>query len=146
MRNKKIIFLDFDGVLHRDGISGGALFEHLDAFSEAIRPYLEKTYIVISSSWREQFPLDDVKGFFSDDIASCIIGITPVFLDGYANGGREREIRSYCDSHGIRDTNWIAIDDMDRLFTPQLKNLLHTDRDIGLCDGDLRILQHFLAS
>lgn len=56
-----ILFLDFDGVLHPeyDGQATPAdvVFCHLPRFEAVMRDHPE-VEIVISSMWREQFPLD----------------------------------------------------------------------------------------
>jgi len=58
---KKYLFLDFDGVLHstRDN---SQLFERLKLLMPLIDKYVFN--IVISSSWRFQFNLQDIKNFF----------------------------------------------------------------------------------
>ena len=58
---KKILFLDFDGVLHPDGI---ALFSRLGLLEEYLlkMPEIE---IVISSTWRETQGFDELKNYFS---------------------------------------------------------------------------------
>ena len=93
-----ILFLDFDGVLHPeyDGQATPAdvVFCHLPRFEAVMRDYPE-VEIVISSMWREQFPLDALRARFSPDIAGRIIGATPVTprIDGkYMLARREGEI------------------------------------------------------
>lgn len=76
-----ILFLDFDGVLHPeyDGQATPAdiVFCHLPRFEGVMRDY-PKVEIVISSMWREQFPLAALRARFSPDIAARSIGTTPV--------------------------------------------------------------------
>ncbi len=75
----KTLFLDFDGVLHpaspfnRDA---GALC-HLERFESVMRDFPDWK-IVISSSWREEFSLEEIQSFFSKDIAARIVGGTPM--------------------------------------------------------------------
>jgi HAD domain in Swiss Army Knife RNA repair proteins len=139
---KKTIFLDFDGVLHGEGIDSQGVFEHLEVFCETVRPFIKNIQIVISSSWRESYKFDDIKGFFEDDIQESVVGATPVRIDGFADGGREKEIVDYCTINSI--TDWIAIDDMERLFSSDCQNLILCDSQYGLGDGELMILTHFL--
>lgn len=142
---RKTIFLDFDGVLHVNGFDGGPKFEFMPDFCAAIRPYIGNFHIVISSSWREEFSLNVIRDFFEDDIQPAVVGFTPVHIDGYTQGGREREILSYCSTHGISMDAWIALDDMYKLFSTS-KNLIAINGDTGIGYGDLKILTHFLST
>ena len=139
---KKTIFLDFDGVLHGEGIDSKGVFEHLEIFCETVRPFIKNIQIVISSSWRESYKIEKIKKFFEDDIQESIVGFTPVHIDGFDHGGREREIMDYCALNSI--TDWIAIDDMERLFSPDCKNLILCDSQYGLGYGEFKILEYFL--
>ena len=93
-----ILFLDFDGVLHpeydRQAAPADVAFCHLPRF-EAVMCDHPEVEIVISSTWREQFPLDDLRARFSPDIAARIVGATPITprIDGkYLPARREGEI------------------------------------------------------
>ena len=93
-----ILFLDFDGVLHpeydRQAAPADVAFCHLPRFEAVMRDHPE-VEIVISSTWREQFPLDDLRARFSPDIAARIVGATPITprIDGkYLPARREGEI------------------------------------------------------
>lgn len=69
-----IIFLDFDGVTHR---YGGPVFEHADRLVDLLRdvPHVD---VVLTTSWREIYPFDDLRHFLGDDLAHRVIGKTPV--------------------------------------------------------------------
>ena len=69
--------------------------------------------IVISSTWRIQFDLMNLRGRFSEDITGRIIGATPVLN---ANGPplvekREAEIVTLLLANGHQNRPWIALDD-----------------------------------
>ena len=95
---KKILFLDFDGVLHPDG---GALFSRIGLLEK----YLLQTpgvEIVISSSWREEQSIDELKNYFPMTIRDQIVDdVTPTLGDGYDHGGRQREIQAYLGGAGL---------------------------------------------
>ena len=50
--------------------------------------------VVIASSWREAFSLADLRGFFPDDLADRVVGVTPVL-----DGNRQAEILAYLTQH-----------------------------------------------
>lgn len=140
---KKTIFLDFDGVLHGEGINSKQFFEHVGLLCNFIRPYKEQVQIVISSSWREEKSLETLKQYFPEDLREIFVGVTPKIVESYTKGGREKEILLYCYDNGISD--WIALDDQPRFFSDHCKNLILVDGEIGLCFGDIKMIEHFLS-
>lgn len=131
---RKILFLDFDGVLHPDGI---ALFSQLPVFEN----YLQKmpgVEIVISSTWREDHSIEKLRGYFSHFVQSRITGVTPSLDDGYDCGGRQREIHAYLDSAGLSTNNcsWVALDDMALFFETGYPHLLLTDSSKGFTEAN----------
>jgi hypothetical protein len=61
-----ILFLDVDGVLHPEGPSREPKFCRLPLLEEWLRgrPGVE---VVISSSWREVHPFEELVSFFAED-------------------------------------------------------------------------------
>lgn len=117
------LFLDFDGVLHPEYegqfVPQEVVFCHLPRF-EAVIADFPLVRIVISSTWRMQFDLDNLRGRFSREIASRIVGVTPQYqcvedrvqrvrLSGL--GERESEIIEWLGQHGQEHSPWIALDD-----------------------------------
>jgi hypothetical protein len=141
---KKTIFLDFDGVLHGEGINSKGFFEHVDTFCNFLRPYKDEVEIVISSSWREDKTLEELKEFFHEDLKEIFKGVTPKFpnKESYALGGREKEILQYCSENDI--TNWIALDDQSRFFSLECKNLILVDSETGINQKNLEELKSFI--
>jgi len=131
---KKIIFLDFDGVLHCD----------LDAsFSKLplVEKYLQKmpdVEIVISSAWRETLNLEELRNIFSTEFRHRVLGVTPMLKEGYDAGGRQREIEIYLKNNNLDENNasWIAIDDIEELFDNGYKNLIVTNYLTGFTEKD----------
>ena len=105
-----LLFLDFDGVLRRAG-SPEYQFDAdcLEQFQETLR-VLSEVEIVMSSSWKEAFSLNDIKRHFVPDIASRIIGVTPGGLR-VDNHQRHREVFAFLRRHGWEQRPWVAIDD-----------------------------------
>jgi hypothetical protein len=124
-----IIFLDIDGVLRR---KQSPLYRFdadcLRTFEQAVRS-VPDSQIVITSSWREAFTLNDMRAMFSPDIRLRILGVTPVApnQDGHY---RYREVLAYLKFNGREKNHWLAIDD-DPLHYPPLKNVLLIDGERG---------------
>src|SRR5438128_5315956 len=71
-----ILFLDFDGVLHRFGDRIADYCRFLPRLEAVLRDYPD-VKIVVSSDWRKHHTLEELKGFFSADIGKRVIGVTP---------------------------------------------------------------------
>ena len=129
---KKIVFLDFDGVLHPDGV---ATFSNLSLLEEYLHK-IPSAEIVITSTWRENHSLNELRGFFSESLRGRIIGVTPSLEDGYDSGGRQLEIESFLESAGltIDNSSWVAIDDMLHFFKEGCQNLILSDSSKGFSE------------
>jgi hypothetical protein len=124
-----ILFLDFDGVLHPFSRPNGPL-AHLPHFERVLREFPDVD-IVISSAWREVHSLEQLRAFFSEDIASRIVDVTPE-LDSMDHPFiREAEIRAWLRSAGREREAWVALDDIPSFFSPACRNLLLVDTDVG---------------
>ena len=134
-----LIFLDIDGVLRRTGAPLYVLEDGCrSSFEQAIRG-LPDAKVVISSSWREGFSIDEIRAHFSDDVAARIIGVTPMAqsLDGHR---RFHEIQAYL-RHSGKPEAWVAIDDTSELF-PDGCNLVLVEGARGFdADAARRLLE-----
>jgi hypothetical protein len=135
----RVIFLDFDGVLHPEGCAERDHFCFLPNFSEALKtadPF-QSTPIVISSLWRHHCTLKQIRNYFPDNIAAQIVGVTPYMTDADARlvtdwapfGGdqsktchRQREIIMWMNAYSS-EGNWLAIDDRASYFHKDTPNL-----------------------
>lgn len=142
----KTIFLDFDGVLHGEGKNSNQFFEHIDLFCNFIREYKNEVQVVISSSWREEKTLAELKNIFHEDVQCMIVGVTPQLPieERYAKGGREKEVLLYCRENNIN--NWIALDDQTRFFSDDCKNLILINGETGLSIEDLSRIELFIIN
>lgn len=129
---KKLLFLDFDGVLHPDG---AALFSQLGLLEKYLLQ-MPGAGIVISSSWREEQSIEELKSYFPTPMRDQIIGVTPILADGYDRGGRQREIQAYLDSAGLDNKNcsWVALDDVQVFFEADWPHLILTDSNQGFTE------------
>lgn len=122
------LFLDFDGVLHHffplygESDERNAKFAFLSNFEKAVRESPVEVRIVISSTWRRDRSLEELRAFFSEDIAPLIVGSTP-FLNGSHNpGGRLREVLTWLKEHNLEDAPWVGIDDFTEGYDPTTLN------------------------
>jgi hypothetical protein len=127
---QRLIFLDMDGVITHPG-SGF----HIDPVCvDRLNLLIEQTaaQVVISSSWRLIFELDDIE----DQLASAgfegeVVGQTPWIPDE----NRGREIETYLE--GLKGSVRYVILDDDPDVAPLTDRLVHTDGYLGLQDEDL---------
>lgn len=105
-----VVFLDFEGVLRRASSQRYQLDADLvEALESTVRRFPD-VEIVITSSWREAFNLDDFRSHFSPDIRLRIVGATPIArrLDGHY---RHREVLAWLKAKGLEGERWVAVDD-----------------------------------
>lgn len=144
-----ILFLDFDGVLHpaRSMAPGELLFCRLPLLESWLRerPGVD---VVISSSWREAHPLDELVSYFAGDLKGRVLGATPIITSDdwaqYDGGppplrfGREIEIRRWQHQSAAPWRPWAALDDQPWLFAPFCEFLVTCDGDTGLTTRNLK--------
>lgn len=108
-------------------------------------PVHQDLRIVVSSTWREIYPVERLRSFFSPDLRARVIGSTPVLDDYDSDYGRFEEIRSWLSKHpGV--SRWAALDDDIEGFPPhQRKCVVFTDPAVGLTDQTLAELRQLLA-
>jgi hypothetical protein len=70
-----VIFLDFDGATHPDRCFADNLFCRMPLIEEVLHEF-PRVKIVISSSWRERYSLDDMRGFFDAGMQDRVIDVT----------------------------------------------------------------------
>jgi len=135
-----ILFLDFDGVIH---VRGGDLFEHVPLLERWLRQH-PACAVVISSSWREDYPMDVLVEAFAPDLQDRVLGGTPRVVEGRGCGipfERELEIRAWLEGNDHSDTAWAALDDCAHWFEPGCAQLVACDPEIGLQHADLNALE-----
>lgn len=140
-----VLFLDFDGVLHPVHAEVDQLFLAIPLLEQVLRgfPLLD---VVISSSWREVHPLDEMQEYFSPDIGNRIIGITPArpelskVPDDLWSYVREGECAVWIARHRPW-VPWIAVDDDAWRFKPHSKRLFLVDGKTGLTEASVDALR-----
>jgi len=136
--SKKVLFLDFDGVLHPT-THGSALLSQLPLLESALegRDYS----MVISSSWRFHMEMEDLKKHFSFSVQNKIVGVTgDAYIGAYA---RFHEINAYAMQNGI--TNWRTLDDSYWEFPQGCSQLIRCNPNSGLTQRELKTLIEWLS-
>lgn len=133
----RVLFVDFDGVMHPEFCHASAHFLHRDAFEGVMRMF-SNVDLVISSTWRLQRTLPELKKLFSEDIAERLIGITPLYsqlmsipetLVGYQ---REAECRAWLQANNRLTQPWVALDDRSWNFRPFNPRVFLVNGNVGL--------------
>ena len=136
----KVIFVDFDGVLHPTSATKDKYFCNADKLAQVITG--NKCEIIISSSWRFFHSLSQIKKMLPNTLNERIIGIT-----GHAYIGKHarfNEIQIYLNSLGY-DYDWIALDDSKFEFPNNCDQLIHCNPNFGLTDKELFQVKNFLS-
>lgn len=140
-----ILFLDFDGVLHPEHCHESKHFCRLPILEAALRQVPE-TIVVITSTWRLDQSLEDLRQRFSPGIANMIRDATPRYcsLESVPNTlisyEREAECHAWLWSNNLPHCNWLAVDDRSWLYRPFCKSLLLVDGRDGLTEANARQL------
>jgi len=150
-----VLYLDFDGVLHRDAvyrapcrgiyIQGGELFEWAHFLDELLLPW-PQVAIVLSTSWVRELGYNRALSYLPSTLAKRVIGAT----FHRRVHGPTRELRWHWsqtprgqqiaeDVARRRPFAWLAIDDAVDEFTPaQAEFLVACRSDAGLSDIAVR--------
>lgn len=117
MKKDLLIFLDFDGVFHyfwphpEASDEENSFFYFVPIFEKTILEFSElfNFKIVISSSWRNNKSLDQLRSPFSKFIQRMIIDVTPNHSDN-SDGSRLREAEEWLLTNQYNG-DWLSIDD-----------------------------------
>ena len=120
-----VLFLDFDGVLHRAENGSFEWMGNLDAMAARI-PSLA---IVLSTNWRINASRDYLLEPFTPSLRGKVCGSTPDLSDGEAFQ-RQRECVAWAKENAA--VRYVAVDDDISLFRPDCEFLFLTDRYVGL--------------
>jgi len=139
-----LIFLDFDGVMHPAGCETSRYFCNLERFEAVLREF-PQVGVVIASTWRNAYPLAELKKNFSADIAARIVGKTPSWEDEGDEHIRFREIGQFMKHPKLANARWIAVDDSDFEFPPGCANLVLCDSACGFDETAAQALREKLV-
>jgi hypothetical protein len=141
MNSHKLLFLDFDGVLHSVEASKQELF----CKAPLLRNFLSANpcEIVISSSWRLHFSLDELKERLQPPFTNLIVGQTGPREIGRCS--RFTEIKNYI-SKNSPQAIWRALDDSIKDFPIDCPELIHCDPYEGITEKEIILLSNWISS
>jgi hypothetical protein len=109
------IFLDIDGVLRKKTDPNNKLNDELtNILASSIDE--ENIQIVISSTWRIAYSLENLKQLFPESMRQFIASATPEHPNQNINFVRERECMAWLRANAITPSYYVAIDDDTDLF------------------------------
>lgn len=120
-----VVFLNFDGVMHRAENGSFERMQHL----ETLMASRQELCLVLSTSWRLNATPEFLRSLFPSSLRGRIYGTTPEIADAKPHQ-RERECLLWARLH--RSTRFIAIDDDASFFSQGCEFLFLTDRYRGL--------------
>jgi len=127
------LFLDLDGVTHPTSANGRYFRqENLAPLAAAIKDL--DIRVVITSTWRLDKPLDELKQLLGD-IGELVVGVTPEVNEPFTKYIRQREVELYLEQHGSNYEKWIAVDDTAAFYQPD-ENLILTHGITGFTASD----------
>jgi hypothetical protein len=137
----KLLFLDFDGVLHPASTGIDSLFSKASLLSMAI--YGEDLSIVISSSWRFTHSLKELKQKLPSELSNKVIGVTGDPVIG--KHSRHNEIINYLSAYQ-HCADWRALDDSYWEFPSNCKQLIRCNPNTGIGPKEIKHLSRWLES
>ena len=136
----KLLFLDFDGVLHPTHFAGEDPFNRVHLLEETL--YGSNIGIVISSSWRFTHSLEKLQKLLPNSISSLVIGVTGSPVIG--KHPRHQEIVNFLQSHEV--CNWKALDDSYWEFPTPCAELIRCNPNTGISDKQMRELSRWMIT
>lgn len=138
---KKILFLDFDGVLHPTSARIPNLFNRASLLNSIIAN--SHCSIVLSTSWRFTHSLADLCSLLPKQTASQVIDITgPAHIGEHA---RYREILNYLTRFKNQPYDWRALDDSFWEFPIDCTELIRCNPNAGLTIQEITTLNNWLV-
>ena len=141
MTPKKIVYLDFDGVLHATSLVTEGLFSRV----HLLEPLFESDSagIVISSSWRFTHSLSSLQTKLPSTLAKRLIGMTGDAIIG--KHARYQEIINHV--HTLEGAiDWRALDDSYWEFPSDCQELIRCNPNTGVGPKEVAQLNVWLNS
>ena len=137
----KILFLDFDGVLHPLGASKNDLFSRCSYLENFCSNFSFE--IVITSNWRITNTIDEMILRLPLNMRGKVTGTTKVIQA--KKHKRFQEIKNYLEENKLHDVSWIALDDSYWEFPNFCSNLIRCNPNVGLTIAEQVKIVHWLS-
>lgn len=151
-RDRQVLFLDFDGVIHRlgavrtrRGVRSASpsikLFEFAPILVDLLVPH-DAVEIVLSTAWVRALGYQRAKDALPEMLRGRVAGAT--YHSKYADAGtwptmgRGAQVLRYVWTHRL--TRWVAIDDEISGFGEHLGHVVRCDEGLGLGDMETQRL------
>lgn len=148
---ERVIYLDFDGVLHHEdvrwsakrraylNVPGHQLFEHASLLEALLAPY-PQLRIVLSTSWARVYSFDKAARRLPSSLRRRVIGATwHSEMDKLIFTGQTRGMQVVSDVARRRPRDWLALDDDDEGWPQEVREkVLVTDERLGLSAPDMQ--------
>ncbi|HSF17263.1 MAG TPA: HAD domain-containing protein [Vicinamibacteria bacterium] len=138
-----IVFLGLDGVLRRETAPKYRLEAPLVAQFEDLLYELPEVEVVIISTWRDVFGIQELRGLFSSDVRLRIVSRTRT-IPGLHEYPRQVEAEAWLREHAP-DAPWVAVDDRPELWRPGAP-VIPCDPAQGLTEGACSKLRAHIRS
>ena len=139
--SKKLLFLDFDGVLHPTSARGPGLLSKAPLL-EAITD--EDCQIILSTSWRFQYSLEELCTKLPENVSIKVIGMTGAPYIG--KHSRYFEIISYVSQLDHKPVQWRALDDAYWEFPVGCPELIRCNPNTGITEREIGLLNDWLGT
>lgn len=145
-KGNALIFVDFDGVLHR---RDGRWFERLPLLIGWLEtnPHVR---VIVSSSHREHTGFSRLRGALPAAVRSHLVGQTPRMGRGRWDPPvpfvRQREVEAYLRELAEPSVPFAVLDDDVSLFYPSWQHLIRTDGRVGVTADDFLLVDRLLES
>jgi len=135
----KIIFLDFDGVLHPENPAPNQLFSNAYMLDNFLRDY--QCQVIVTSSWQFSPKYQSFLNILPGFLAKSITGETQCSFKG--NASRLKEINHYLHMKHLSNIDWVAIDDKSEKFPDNFSQLILCDSLTGITEKQISILKNW---
>lgn len=150
---KALLALDVDGVLHGTDAGDDALLTKLPLLEAWLREHTS-VGIVVTSSWRHTYSLEQLRDFFSSDVQHQVIGVTGTYWKWvFEETGevpltvtheRLHEMQQWMRDHDAAGTPRAALDDEPGQFGAMAHRVIVCESRVGLQAHHLEALERLL--
>ena len=137
----RTLMLDFDGVLHHAQGTRVPEFSLAPKLSAALADF--RCQVVISSTWREHYPIEQLRRFLPTELAALVVDV--LGPDDRGPHVRYDNIRRWVTQQRT-EIDWRALDDAASGFPLGCPQLILCDGTVGLSERECQALHRWLSA